>query len=42
MIVENWFDQEGGTNHVVSIDGYYMVGGEYQVFVNVKPFYYDF
>jgi len=36
MIVENW--QVGGSNHVVSIDGYYMVGSVYKVFVNVKPF----
>jgi len=35
-IVENW--QVGGSNHVVSIDGYYMVGSAYKVFVNVKPF----
>jgi len=39
MIVENY--QVGGSNHVVSFDGYYMVGSEYRVFVNVKPFYYD-
>ena len=35
-IVENW--QVGGSDHVVSIDGYYMVGSAYKVFVNVKPF----
>ena len=35
-IVENW--QVGGSNHVVSIDGYYMVGGDAKVFVNLKPF----
>lgn len=35
-IVEYW--QVGGGDHVVSIDGYYMVGSAYKVFVNVKPF----
>jgi len=35
-IVENW--QVGGGDHVVSIDGYYMVGSVYRVFVNLKPF----